>query len=216
MTEIKPSQVRAARALLDWSQGKLAKKAGLSMSSVRSVENNLSTRTHTMKEIRKTFESEGIEFSDNDGVKRVMEKLEVFRGPDSCDEFFNSMKRTLEEHGGGVIAVIKTQSIMVRSSGATYRTNLQRLELLDKSTDIKCIISDAFRASFLTPALQCRVIAKETLGPTSYFMYGDKQASISLDDDMHFMFAVFNIPYLVREHKNHFLSLWEKGSPPRS
>ena len=60
------SQIRAAKALLDWSGDDLAKKAGVSLSSIRRVEaadgvpKNVSV--NTILNIQKALEQAGIEF----------------------------------------------------------------------------------------------------------------------------------------------------------
>lgn len=60
------SQIRAAKAILDWSGDYLAKKAGVSLSSIRRVEaaddvpKNVSV--NTMLNIQKALEQAGVEF----------------------------------------------------------------------------------------------------------------------------------------------------------
>ena len=60
------SQIRAAKALLDWSGDDLAKKASVSLSSIRRVEaaddvpKNVSV--NTMLNIQKALELAGVEF----------------------------------------------------------------------------------------------------------------------------------------------------------
>jgi len=59
-------QIRAAKAILDWSGDDLAKKAGVSLSSIRRVEaaddvpKNVSV--NTMLNIQKALEQAGVEF----------------------------------------------------------------------------------------------------------------------------------------------------------
>jgi transcriptional regulator with XRE-family HTH domain len=60
------SQIRAAKALLDWTGNDLASKAGVSLSSIRRVEalddvpKNVSV--NTMLNIQKALEQAGVEF----------------------------------------------------------------------------------------------------------------------------------------------------------
>ena len=63
------SQIRAAKALLDWTGNDLASKAGVSLSSIRRVEalddvpKNVSV--NTMLNIQKALEQAGVEFIGN-------------------------------------------------------------------------------------------------------------------------------------------------------
>lgn len=62
-------QVKAARALLDWSQGQLAAAAGISLSTVRNFEAGRSKPIPiTLNAIRKVLEDAGVEFSERHGT----------------------------------------------------------------------------------------------------------------------------------------------------
>jgi predicted transcriptional regulator len=64
---ITPQQVRAARALLQWSRPKLAKKVGVSLSTILRVEEG-TARPVTLRAIKAVLENEGVEFVPN-GVR---------------------------------------------------------------------------------------------------------------------------------------------------
>lgn len=68
------SQIRAARALLGWSQQDLADKAVLSETAVLKLETERAdTRTSTIIKVRKALEDAGIEFIDRqDGAAGVL------------------------------------------------------------------------------------------------------------------------------------------------
>lgn len=56
-----PQQVRAARALLQWSRPKLAKKTGVSLSTILRAEEG-TARPVTLRAVKAAFEDEGVEF----------------------------------------------------------------------------------------------------------------------------------------------------------
>jgi transcriptional regulator with XRE-family HTH domain len=63
-----PEQCRAARGLLDWSQGKLAQQAGVGIVTVRQLEAGVHVpRRATVEVIRRAFESAGVGFIDENG-----------------------------------------------------------------------------------------------------------------------------------------------------
>lgn len=58
-------QIKAARALLSWSQEDLAKQAGVSLPTVKRLESEdgeLGGRADTVRKLRAALESAGIEF----------------------------------------------------------------------------------------------------------------------------------------------------------
>ena len=62
---ITPEQCRAARGLLDWSQGDLADKAAVGIVTVRQFEAGANApRRATLDVIRRAFEAAGVEFTD--------------------------------------------------------------------------------------------------------------------------------------------------------
>ena len=70
------TQIRAARALLGWSQDKLAATSGVSLPTVKRIEargDELGGRATTMQRIQVALEKAGIVFitDDNDGGRGV-------------------------------------------------------------------------------------------------------------------------------------------------
>jgi len=66
------SQIRAARALLGWSQGKLARAAGVGLTTLQRIEQNegvVKGNFSTVLKIQKALEQAGIHFADNEGAK---------------------------------------------------------------------------------------------------------------------------------------------------
>jgi transcriptional regulator with XRE-family HTH domain len=65
---ISPSQCRAARGLLDWTQQELADAARIGVATVRLFEGNGTESRHaTLAVLRQAFESAGVEFIDENG-----------------------------------------------------------------------------------------------------------------------------------------------------
>lgn len=65
---LKPEQVRAGRALLDWSQGALAGAAGISLSTVKDFEAGRRVPVPVnMTTIQTTLEAAGVEFIAENG-----------------------------------------------------------------------------------------------------------------------------------------------------
>ena len=63
-----PEQCRAARALLDWSQDQLSKKASVGIVTVRQLEaGSHEPRRATLDVIRRALVDAGVEFIDENG-----------------------------------------------------------------------------------------------------------------------------------------------------
>jgi len=75
------SQIRAARALLGWSQTELARTAGVGLATLQRIEQNdgvVKGNFSTILKIQKALEQAGIVFTDGDageiGVRLQMDK----------------------------------------------------------------------------------------------------------------------------------------------
>jgi transcriptional regulator with XRE-family HTH domain len=74
-------QIRAARALLNWSQADLARAAHMATSSIKNIERESSTsRKETLELIRDAFEQNGIEFLPGTGVRLRNDIIAVHDG----------------------------------------------------------------------------------------------------------------------------------------
>lgn len=70
---LQPSQIRAARALLGWQQGELARRAGIGLATIQRLERApdgvLMAHVSTLMKLIACFEAAGITFlgTDQDG-----------------------------------------------------------------------------------------------------------------------------------------------------
>ena len=69
ITSVSAGQLRAARGLIGWSQTDLARRAGLSLPTVKRVENDLGIRvsSEARTKLRQALEAANIEFIDENG-----------------------------------------------------------------------------------------------------------------------------------------------------
>lgn len=77
---ISPRQIKAARALLDWTQADLASATGLHFNAINKVENGLGEpRTSTLERIKIACENSGIRFRGQRGVELKEDIFELVR-----------------------------------------------------------------------------------------------------------------------------------------
>jgi transcriptional regulator with XRE-family HTH domain len=215
MHMISAAQIRAARALLGWSQNYLADAANLSRATIQTIENGFSVRTGKIESVRQALRDHGIEFLDGDGVRRQPEGLKDFMGTYSCDRFFDDVLKTVKEQGCDLICLIYSQDMLTKVSGmTTRRANLERLDQVQKITNIKCILSDDIMPPLSPPSFEVRVLPEEpTIVPTSIFAYGDQLVFGYQDDKMHFAFVAFQRISFRRHYQSYFLPRWNIAKP---
>ena len=62
---IRPEQIRAARALLGWSQAQLAAEAKLSKTGLANIENGADPKSSTLNRIEQALEKAGVRFTEH-------------------------------------------------------------------------------------------------------------------------------------------------------
>lgn len=103
---INPEQIRAARAILDWSREDLAIATGLSPDTIRRIESGaLQPRASTMAAIRTAFERRGIEFLPNNGLAMRDETVTLIEGKDCLVRLFDDIYHNLKDIGGEVLVL---------------------------------------------------------------------------------------------------------------
>ena len=149
---ISPEQIRAARAMIDWSQEALAEASGLSPTTIHNLEKGKLSHRSTIP-VRKALENKGFEFFGTNGLNRRTDESRTYEGVNSQEEFFEDIFATAKESGGEIVAIYKSSETLARSLGVTNFNNLECLELLSKFAKVKCLISDVRNSSLLIPIL---------------------------------------------------------------
>jgi DNA-binding XRE family transcriptional regulator len=215
MYTISSTQIKAARAMLDWSQYDLASATGLSNTTIGNLESGqMSPRGTTANVIRRTLEQAGLEFIDLEGVRLRRTDIVVYEGQRSCDQLFDDMRHTIRERGGEVVALFRSPQEIAKFCGKGADSNFERLKELSESVALKYILSDSFEPPEQIAAMQFRVAPRQNLGTSSYIAYGNKCAIIAMNNNTgRFKFVVFSMIDFVQEHHGNFYSLWNNAQP---
>ncbi|MEZ5918875.1 MAG: helix-turn-helix domain-containing protein [Alphaproteobacteria bacterium] len=97
-------QIRAARALLDWSQNDLAEEAGLSQTGIARIENGTNKpNSSTLAKIEAAFDRAHVEFIGRSGVKQNLDIVRIYEGDDCYLRFLDDAFITLSEEGGEIL-----------------------------------------------------------------------------------------------------------------
>jgi len=174
-------QIRAARQLVDWSADNLATKVGVSKESILNIERgDKRARPATMDKIIRVFNENGIEFTENEGVRRRSEGVEIFEGPDRFDDFYDFLFEHLKQHGGDVCLSISDQNLITK-----YRKdpNLHytRMKTLCESGIIKSYRILASESEYFNHPMfsTFKMQPGENLSPTAFYAFGDCLALVS-------------------------------------
>lgn len=209
---ISSRQIKAARALLDWSQEELAQVAQLSIATIRKLElGYISPRCSTTILIRKAFENSGIEFMDSEGVRRRHEGIATFEGASGCSLFMEDMSQTARKNGGEIMIVATSALGLYYMFGTKTSQLLEEMVTRNESLRIKVIITDTYDLPVSMPRLEYRSLSTNYVDPMPFCVYGDKYAMIASNEGKVTKIIVVQSTVAAQSSQRQFKSMWEKA-----
>lgn len=202
-------QIRAARALIGWSQGELAQQAGLSQTGIARIENGTNQpNSSTIDKITKAFDNAGILFIPG-GVQRVQDKLIVFEGEDCLrrlqDDIFHALQTTK-----GEVLLLGIAEIAPEEK-KNYDYTLMHIERMKKAGISERILVRDDEKTFLAPKSWYRAIPEKYFSPYTVFIYSTKIA-LALRDPHNKVLLLDNF-FFAEGMKSFFNMLWDNGKP---
>ena len=91
-------QLRAARGMLDWTRGDLAKAAGMSPETIKNIEHGtFRPQEATSDAIIRAFAGHGVEFTDDEGVKLKRDSVRRFEGVEGFKHFLDDVYHAAQQ-----------------------------------------------------------------------------------------------------------------------
>ena len=211
LDNLKARQIKAARALVDWSQDELADHAGLSVATIRKIElSHISPRGTTMQAIRRAFDDAGLEFLEPNGVRQRPDDIMIYQGEDGFLAFFDDVYDVAQKKGGEIVCVIESEDPFEKILGD--RLN-QRMVPIQHHTKVKCLITRNKDNLFYSEYCNYKFLPKGYVECVPFYIYGDKYAVIIFETENGPRVTVFRSPVLAAEYRKMFASMWDKAVP---
>lgn len=195
-----------ARAALDWSREDLAKKVGITSTSIKNIESgDVVPRESSLSEIQAVLEQQGLDFTDQQGVKFKTNIVTVYEGKDALRRFFDDVYYTILPQGGSEILTSGVQEEDYTDVDSEFvDLHLARmLKLPNISHKILCKKDDD---NFITPYAEYRSVEDTFFHSTPFYVYGDKMAVILWGVPVQIM--IFNHQRLAEAYRKQFYALW--------
>ncbi len=206
--QLQATQVRAARAILEWSQEELADRSGVGVTTIRQIENGYASRRNTTINLRGTFENAGLEFLENEGVRRRTDMFRLLDGTDSCmklyDEFLHAVHTGVDE----ILACAPSFHVIAETLGLHEKEGRDRIQTLRNYASIKCLVHEDGLPEEKEPLVAVRYSFGAIVGRAQYYVYGGKFALIIPQGGRNYNFIVFNIPVSAQEFREDFQDHW--------
>ena len=184
MSHLTQSQISAAMGLVDLQIEELAEMVGMhrvALGRLLNRKNPLSARSSTLEKIKDALESKGVEFLENDGVRRKPRNVEIYEGFDRFQEFSDFVYSELQKHGGDVCitAIDETLFAKYRADPEKQRT---RMKELTDSGKIRMRVL-ATRHNETSSYAEYRKLSDGIAPPTAFYVFGNCLALVSFDQE---------------------------------
>ena len=205
-------QIKAARALLDWSQSYLGKLVDISPPTLRNIEAGGNAKQDTLRTIKLLFETHGLEFLDNDGVKRRSANIRTLEGQSGYWQFYDDVYETLKKTGGEILVSNVDEREFDKWLGDRWEVQKNRMIELSgqKEFTIKILIREGDRHFTVPEYAEYRWTPKERFSEIPFYVYGTKLAILLFEPENISIFIIDN-PKIVEAHKKQFNVLWDQA-----
>ncbi len=180
---ISPNQIRAARGLLDWTVSYLAQKVGVGATTISAIETGRSAGSlEVISAIIYAFQSSGVEFTEEGGVRPRHNKISTYRGHDGFRAFFDDVYTIAKNTDSPDICVTNVKEEEFEHwLGAYEPMHMQRMTALK---DVKLRVLMKERDLHLTSSAYCdyRWVPESQFADASLYIYGAKVAFIEFSE----------------------------------
>jgi len=210
---LKARQIKAARALLDWAQDKLAEEAGLSVATIRKLElGNISPRGKTNELIRHVFEEAGLEFIEPNGVRERPEGIIVYEGDEGIKAYLEDIYHTSLRNGSEIIQVWPSKNAAIKTIGDHRFAHAERMIAAQDRIKVKCILTED--PTYLPfPYIEDRFLSRHFIDFVPFYVYSDKYVIFPPAPDGKRKIVVIQSRVVADAFRRQFDTMWNKASP---
>jgi len=201
-------QIKAARALLSWTQRDLAKISGVSLAAIAQIESGAGNpRAETLVMLQHAFEKYDVEFSDDPGVRIRQEifAVNIWQGREAILKVWRDIEAVFGDGRGGEVSLSSLDDALWEKllpkelPEATLRRkklNIVTRALVRKQDDNRSL-----------PWEWCRQMPKAMPADAPYYVYEDKVAIIKMTDPVRVV--LMRSPTLAESFRAQFEYHWE-------
>jgi len=219
---ITAAQLRAARGMLDWSRGDLAKAAKVSQETIKNIEHGIfHPQEVTESALIRAFATQSIEFVEDDGVRRSKNKVYTYRGirgfKDFLDDVYEAAKRLASGEAGAEKQICLSDvddRFFIKHLYDYSLIHAKRMSELRDGVHVRILVSDF--ASLKIPDKDYREYRLETTrseGRVPFYVYGDKLGILIFEEDKDPQIVVVSSALVAKAYRGQFNVLWNNASP---
>jgi DNA-binding XRE family transcriptional regulator len=213
------AQLRAARGLLDWTRTELAKAANISPETVKNIEHGtFRPQEQTSDAIRKAFAQHDVIFTENEGVQLKRDTVIRYEGTDEFKKFMDDVFKVAssdpESEVGGKKPICVSNvddRLFAKHLGEYSPFHSRRMNEL-KKVKVRVLVKE--KDNFTAPEaqyLEYRWNAQQNSSSVPFYVYGDKLAIITFEEEPVPKIVVIHSALVSRAYREQFEILWQNS-----
>ena len=205
-------QIKAARALLEWTQEDLAKQSGLSKPSINTLERRIANpKKETLDAIQRSLEAAGIEFIEGPGVKLTSSVLKtvVFEGSDSVIRLLHDIFSTLNGTEKELMISGVMEEHYLKIGGEKVVAEIQKRIKHNIKTKLLSCEGDT---NFIEPIEHYRWVPSQFFSKTPTYIYDNKYAILLWGPPQ--KIVLIENSEVAECFRQQFLAQWEAAKTP--
>jgi len=181
---ITPTQMRAARAMLDVSQGHVAEHLGIAANTLSKIESGQSDISMSRNsEIQRFYEREGIAFTENDGVKWEINQIIKYEGQVGIREFFDDVYNEAENNCD-ISLFNGVPALLIKWLGQDYyNMHAERMSKIEKKGKFKIIVAEDETNLIAGNFAEYRGFPTKQFNNKTIYIYGNKIGFFTFEED---------------------------------
>jgi len=181
---ITPTQMRAARAMLDVSQGHVADHLGIAANTLSKIESGQSDISMSRNaEIQRFYEREGIAFADNDGVKWETNQIIKYEGQVGIRDFFDDVFNEATK-GCDISLFNGVPHLLIKWLGEDfYNNHAKRMSEIEEKGKFKIIVAEDETNLIAGKFAEYKGFPRERFNNKTIYIYGNKIGFFTFEED---------------------------------
>lgn len=177
-------QIRAARALVDWSQGDLAEHAGLSQTGIARIENGTNKpNSGTLAKIAAAFDAADIEFIGETGVKKRTGEVRTLRGANGFRQLMNDVYEVAKQGDQHICLFNGVPEQFIKLLGQEwYDMHIARMRALESVFKLRIIVREGEKSFIANTFAEYRWFPENLFNEKTVYAYGNKLAFVNFMD----------------------------------
>jgi len=215
--EITAQQLRSARAFLDVSRNDVSDDTGIGVQTIADLENGKtdSPRISTLDTLRLFYESRGVEFVDDGGIRPHKVVVRQYQGPEGFRQFMDDVYETAKTQGGEICLHNARPANWLKWLGVEWNTmHTNRMLELGKLNFKITAGHDDYQ--MIGKHAEYRWLPPEMWNDQSFYAYGDRLGLLNFEEQSVHIVVMYNRKFADGFRKL-FNVVWESvaTTPPK-